>query len=214
MKKIVPVILSVLMSFILILSGCKSTEDYPIVQRDMSEFTLSQLWETVLDTTGIQSNTAELTSFWMLAENGMLRMLYLHFYGINDRMEAKSYFANMNGRGELTWYCSERNTSMSNVTTIDPDSVFGEIDNTGIIGESSLSASTFELRVNFTGGDVGYRDEYLDVYKLEDGNLSGIERITFHTSKMWCTISFLIDGNPQIWLLNEDVNRADILEYK
>ena len=129
-------------------------------------------------------------------------------------MRAKSYFANMNGRGELTWYCSDRNTSTWNLATVNPQMVFGEIDDTGIIEESSPSASTFYLYIDFLGGDVGYRDEYSDVYQLEDGKLRGIERITFHTSKMWCTLSFFIDGNPQIWLLSEDVNRADIIEYK
>jgi hypothetical protein len=103
---------------------------------------------------------------------------------------------------------------MSNISTINPQGIFVEIDNTGIIGESSPSASTFYLRIDFVGGDVGYRDDYADVYQLEDGKLSGIERITFHTSKMWCVISFLIDGNSQIWLLSEDVNRADIVDYK
>ena len=192
--------------------GC--AKEFPvntIIHSDISEFSFNDFWNQVLLTTKVREESVKMFSFRLSAINGDIKSLYLNFYGEDEQGNTYSYFVNVNSLKELIWYSNEftsENIALENVTTI-----FDEMDKLGF--ENICRANeAFELWINYHGGDILYEGNDAKIFLLSEGKLNELERIEFHTNSLWMNINVFIDGVPQTWFIDNDVDLASEVTYK
>ncbi len=181
-----------------VLSGC--TKEKVSIPRELDQLSLVGMWETVSETIDVQKGGEELESLRLHANGDrQVDSLSFIFHGFNQKGRPEVYFVSMNSRGEMDWYSYE---SDSVNPTLHPLKVFGEIDKLGLAslepGDTGLS-----INVGFQSGDVGYRNQYGNIYHLEDGNLQPLDEIVFHSRYPWCTIS-VFKLSPNETVITED----------
>jgi hypothetical protein len=210
----------------------------PGFDTDMKELSLLELWEMIADSTDIQERTAELGTFHMNYNNeGKMDHLYFDFGGRNREGRPCLYFADFNHESKIDIRAYEVD---SFPVKRHPALVFEEIDKL-CLDMLKPGSEGMTVHISFTSGDVGYRNNYLDILHLENGVLVPLNEIIFHSQVPWCTISVyhLVPNDrvvtesgstiaqattaltpvppgertSQTWFLSEDVNMADTVNY-
>ncbi len=214
---------------IIFLPGC--AREKITIPQNLDELSLSSMWKNTAEATGVQEGSEELESLYLHADKeGNVNSLSFVFHGSDSKGRTKAYFVSRYTNGETNWHSYD---SQSVTVTRHPAEIFSEIDKLGL---SSLEPGEDGLlvQVDFTFGDVGYNYDYLDIYQLEDGNLRPLEEIIFHSQYPWATVSvyklfssgqdgqsYSTTAGPvphgertsQVWILGEDVNKAEIVKY-
>lgn len=183
---------------ITILPGC-AKEKVSITQ-DLDKLSLVGMWETVSATIDVQKGGEELESLKLHSNgNRQVDSLSFIFHGFNQKGRPEVYFVSMNSHGEMDWYSYE---SDSVNPTLHPLKVFEEIDRLDLASLESGDAG-LSINVGFQSGDIGYRNEYGNIYHLEGGILKPLDEIIFHSKYPWCTIS-IFKLSPNETIITED----------
>ncbi len=183
---------------ITVLSGCG--KEKVSIPRELDQLSLVGIWETVSATIDIQKGGEELESLKLHANrDGQVDSLSFIFHGFNQKGRPEVYFVSMNSRGEMDWYSYESNSVNP---TLHPLKVFEEIDKLGLALQESGDAG-LSINVGFQSGDVGYRNQYGNLFHLEGGNLKQLDEIVFHSRYPWCTIS-VFKLSPNETVITED----------
>jgi hypothetical protein len=234
------IVLAVLTS-IMFFPGCDDavTSTTPEFDPDMNELSLLELWEMVADSTDIEEPSAQMGMFDLRCDGeGNMNYLYFTFGGRNSQGKPCIHFAQFDHMNKIDILTYETD---SFAVTRHPALVFEEIDRFGL---DTLDPGSEGLKVliSFTGGDVGYSNNYLDIFHLENGKLTPLDEIIFHSEVHWCTIAIyqlvpndytiIEDGQTstkvittaqapvppgertsQKWFLSEDIELAETVTY-
>ncbi|MBN2074272.1 MAG: hypothetical protein JW762_01850 [Dehalococcoidales bacterium] len=231
-------VLLLLIATVTLFSSCDDTviTTTPEFDPDMNELSLLELWGMIADSTDIQEHTTEMSTFQMSCDaEGRLDRLSFDFGGTNNEGRPCIYFADFNYESKIDIRAYEVD---SFPVKRHPALVLEEIDKIGLdVLKPSSEAMT--IHISFTSGDVGYRNDNLDIFHLENGVLVPLDEIIFHNQASWCTISVyhlvpndsVVDENgqtttttapapvppgertSQTWFLSEDINMADTVTY-
>jgi hypothetical protein len=229
-----------LIASVVLFPGCDDAviTTTPEFNPDIKELSLLELWDMVADSTDIQEQTAELSTLHMNCDDeSRLDHLYFTFGGRNSEGRPCIYFADFNHGSKIDIRAYEVD---SFAVKRHPALIFEEIDR---IGFDSLTPGDegLTIHISFLSGDVGYRNDNLDIFHLENGTLAPLNELIFHSNVSWCTISVyqLVpndsvvteDGQAtaqattaaapiqpgertnQTWFLTEDINMADTVTY-
>jgi len=197
-KLFIPKVLIIAMLFITLLSvaltGC--TKEKVMIPQDLDGLSLVQMWEKVSAKIDVQKGGEEMESFRLHA-NGVRQVdsLSFVFHGFNQKGRPEVYFVSMNAHGEMNWYSYV--SDLVNPTR-HPLKVFEEIDKIGLASLESGDAG-LSMHVEFQSGDVGYRNQYGNIYHLEGGTLKPLDEIIFHSQYPWCTTTvFKLSPNETV----------------
>lgn len=204
--------------------GCENTEDeikkIP-VPTSLSKLSLVQVWDQLVEATNIQEQTASLQSFSLIVGNdGKARGgFFFEFCGVDDNGKLKYFHAEfLLARGELGEYSFDLDTFPASYSTLNhPLRYFEELDKVGL-GSIEPGPDHLWMMIDFQWGSFGYSHEYVDtydIYRLEDGNLIPIDKISFRTNTPVGTIQFFRgNNNAQFWFITSDIEKADTVEYQ
>jgi hypothetical protein len=188
-------LLFVALTSILMFPACKSspfTVIYAGVEPlKLSRLSLVNIWDSVVKVAGFQETQAQFFSLSLLADkNSNIFSLNFNFIVTTPDRQEIAYHVDGGGSGIIRYYSSKTNTNINSSTPREtPREIFTEIDEVGLYsvkpGDGGIS-----IRIDFMGGDVGYSHDYLDIFKISDGQLIPLKDIEFHTDQMWCVINF------------------------
>lgn len=208
--------------------ACENTDDeinkvsIPTV---LNEQTLVKLWDKVLEITDVQPQTINLNLFRLEADKTSVQSLLFQFYGIDTKGKAKLYQAELyseHSEGELVSFFWDIDTTISDaLPSNNPIRYFEELDKVGfstISTELGVEDGGFLIMLDFQSGNFGISHEYFDIYDMNDGQLTPLNKIIFYTnlSVGRLMLSKLTNGSSQkseFWFIAEDVEKATTLEY-
>ncbi len=216
--KVIAIILSVVAVLtITFLPGC--TTERVTIPQNLDELSVVKIWDTVAKVTNVQNDSGELESFRLLIdENGKIDSLTYIFHE-----DLKAYRVDIDSKGELDWNSYQNKLP----ATRHPIEVLSEIDKVRFTSLKTGEAGLL-LQADFSFNNVGYSNDYLNIYQLENGNLIPLKEIIFNGTP-YCVISVYqrtSNGlgttattaargertSTEIWFLTQDVNRAKIVE--
>lgn len=180
---------------------------------NMNELSLLELWDMIANSTDIQEQTAEMGTFHMdCNDNCSMDHLYFTFGGRNSEGRPCIYFADFNHESKIDIRSYEVD---SFPVKRHPALVFEEIDKLGL---DSLNPSDegMTIHISFMSGDVGYGNDYLNIFHLENGALMPLDEIIYHSQVPWCTISvyhLVPNDRTETWFLSEDISLAETVIY-
>lgn len=199
--------------------GCGKTEaeekiTFPTA---LSELSLVQIWEKVVEVTDVQDSTADLRSFSLQGrenEMGEISFLYFEFHGMNTEGKSQSYRIDLNGtKGELIRHSYDLDEVYMSASPNHPLEYFEELDKVGLANMETNAH--FWISIDFQWGDLGWvRDDiYTDIYRLNDGELTSLNKIIFHTDTPVGHIEVANGGARQTWFITSDIDKAATVEY-
>jgi hypothetical protein len=217
----------------------KTTGELP---QSLDELSLIQMWSAVVEVMDIQEPTAELGSFNLRAdEDGGIDSLYFDFRGRNREGAPCIYFAEMGREGKIDIRENESKNSVSLSTH--PLAIFAEIDKLELASLEPGEAGLFmqiNFQGGDVGYRHAYTDIYqlkdgqllplkqvifhTDVFWC---TISVFQNAKYEGNEPERTATVRVDSEAtaddivvpleertsQIWLLSEDINRAEIVEY-
>jgi hypothetical protein len=234
MKKIAVLGIFVLVLMASLLGGCAGSGEEIPVPTDLSELSLSQLWEATLEATDVHDLTASLYGFHLLAsEDGSLDSLHFEFSGADSKGISKMYSVIVNPKGELDWHSYDAHDVKP---AIHPIVLFNELDKVDLVDIAAGQEGLFIL--------VGFREgscRYNDIYLLKNAELMPLKEISFYSDIPWCEI-LVCKRNPpenittndsesvaepeevtipespedrqcQVWFLSQDLDKAISVKY-
>jgi hypothetical protein len=233
-------IVLVFLASVMVLPGCDDTviTTTPKINPSITELSLLELWDIIVESTDIQESSAQMDMFDLRCDDeGKMDYLYYTFGGRNNEGRPCIYFAQFDHENridiltyEVDYFAIKRH----------PVKVFEEIDKFGLDsikpGDEGMT-----VHISFMSGDVGYGNDYLNIFHLENGRLTPLDEIIFHSRVSWCTISvyhlvpndIVVAENgstvaqattavapvppgertSQTWFLSEDINLAETVQY-
>jgi hypothetical protein len=201
----------------------------------LDELSLTTAFNEVVEKTNVNKDTVEFRKLRLHTDkNGAIDSFSFSFYAISKTGKETVpvlFNVQMNENGELEWESYGLNNNDSYYhnppLSLNDLKVLTEIDKLGLSsivpGDNGLV-----VQVDFQHGDIGYSRPQSELYCLQDGELTPLDKVVFHSDDYWITISVFEnlagktgdtfqtgDGaTSQIWFLAEDLNRAGIVEYK
>jgi len=193
------------------------------ISLDVQELTLTQLWGTIVEEIGIREETAQFNSF-TLDTNGrgeIQRVLFL-LWGMSTANQSTSYFVEINNREHQKLLTENSDVSDSSINSSHPGEYFDEIDKVGL---PNIQSDTDGIRISINdmvpGGDYRSSEEVNLLFRLEDGNLVRLQRVKFRDEPYIFGVKVdkkARDGEPfyplEIWFLEQDLTKAEIVEYQ
>jgi hypothetical protein len=207
-----------------LLPACSESSDVIHVDANVKKASLTEIWESVEDKTGVQNSSANLAELiiW-LSEEGTVELLHYMFYGKDAHGKDRMYFVNSEHDGDVTCYSAD---GVGVLTETDPLGVFEELD--GVPRTTVLSGeASAHIGMDFTWGGVKYGgstsfDGYhlADLYRLESGELLPLKEVVFHTTTPWgvLRVSRYADqatspDSVEYWFLTSELGKAELVEY-
>jgi hypothetical protein len=215
------------------LPGC--VDSSVAIPNKLNELSLTAAFNEVVEKTNVYEDAVEFKTLRLHTNgSGVIDSFSFSFYAISKtgKETVPVLFAvQMNENGELEWesYGLNNNDSYYHNPTLSLKDlkVLTEIDKLGL---SSIAPGDngSVVQIDLQQGDIGYSRPQSGLYCLQDGKLTPLDKVVFHSNDYWITISVFEnlagkagetfqtgDGETsQIWFLAEDLNKAEIVEYK
>jgi hypothetical protein len=228
-SKLKVIILCFMAIFIIVsLPGCAPKVTVPV---ELSGFSLVNVWNLMEKAAGVQHGGEHLIALHLYAgADGTVSSMDYSFFGWDSKGTSKTYFVDMNPRGQIKWYSNVTKDVFYQTQALP---VFTEIDKLGL-SSIPLGTAGMEMNIEFQGGDVTYSAEHVKISELNDGTLQPLKQVDFRTETMWCTISvssMFRDNNDsgsvtrasstnanghftaQIWFSSGELAKAENVEY-
>ncbi len=186
MRRLAVVLSLVIMSVILLISGCTK----PVyVTMNHGQPSLVELWDNTLQYTGVQNDSVSLQSFnWWMNSSGYMDILYFDFLGKDKDGHIKFYTINLNSAGEIGGYSADWDALYYSGSVLHPMRVFGELDK---LDMQSLGRGDKGLVITIdaaVGSGIFKKNENADIYVLYDGELKPLVSVDFYYSTTWAQI--------------------------
>lgn len=204
------------------LPGCgeEGTPEATIsVPTSLSELSLVQLWDKLMEGTDFRDDTISLESFSVTADNdSQLTRLSLEIYAIDEKVKIKYFRADLSlGKGEMRWYSYDTDTFPASYSTLKhPLAYFEELDNLGL-GAIEQQYGDFTLLLEVGWGEFSLNNKYVPLYYLHDGLLTPLKEVAFdNTGIGYGIVTFFEHGSGSWtarWLIVDDISKASTLEY-
>lgn len=191
--------------------GCSKTElTFPT---SLSELSLVQMWDKVLEVTDVIDQTADLQSLSLHAgETGTLELLSFQFYGMNANGKAKIYQLDVNQTGKSFWFSWDSDTDILTNSSNHPLIYFEELDKVGL-GTIDPEEDGFSIWLDFQRGSLRYSHANVNTYHLKNGALTPLKEIVFSTNMYFGTIMVSKPAVTQFWFVTSDIGKATTVEY-
>lgn len=224
------VILSLILCISIVLSGC--VDSSLAITNKLDELSLTTAFNEVVKKTNVYEDTVEFQSLRLHTDkSGLIDSFSFSFYAISKTSKETVpvlFNVQMNSKGELEWASLENDSSYNAYSYLQNGSgILEQIDKLGL---SSIvpGDNGSVVQIDLQQGRIGYSRPQSELYCLNDGELTPVNKVVFHSNDYWITISVFEnlagkagetfqtgDGETsQIWFLAEDLNKADIVEYQ
>ena len=210
------------------LPGCAPKVTVPV---ELSGFSLVNVWNLMEKAVGVQQGGEHLIALHLYAgADGTVSSMDYSFFGWDSKGTSKTYFVDMNPKGQIKWYSNVTKDVFFQTQTL---LVFTEIDKLGL-SSIPLGTAGMEMNIEFQSGSITYSADHLKIYELKDGTLQPLKQVDFRTDNMWCTVSvssMFRDNNDsgsvtrasstdanghftaQIWFSSGELAKAENVEY-
>lgn len=205
------------------------------IPMNVEELSLVDMWDEAVQITGIQEQSAYLHSFQLWTDrNGKI---YNSSFSINkapdNGIEWTHYGFRFNENGELLHIStsSSESANSNRVKTYNPRVLFAEIEKMGGLRYIQATCSSFSIKVepgNYARPEQDYWeftfDQHLQLYHLSDGDLIPLKHVKISNTQPFLPIQIdktIVMNDPdapylelpfEIWLLSEDLAKAEIVE--
>lgn len=191
------------------LSACHPAQREIQVSTDLNETSLTNLWTTIADGTGVQPRTARLTYLQIkVTSSGSLQRFNLFLNGLNEAGRNVSYLVDMQPDGDIEW---RENIVEKGDYPTQPGDLMATLDEVGL-PEVAAEKGGLTLVADPVSGDIAYRQESLDIYLLEDGRKRRIKEIVFHGDDTWTTITVCKDEGERDERITESPSSTVVTE--
>ena len=171
------------------------TSDELTLSPNIYGISLSKLWGIVTDEADFDNSTAILSQFRIMTDtDGVLESLILDFHADEGGVH-QVYHVEVNPAGTISWYSSTMNnapprgTHPLNLLTEIEQIPYRELirENTGIV-----------MQVDPEWGDLDYDARYVSLFALDNGVLTPLNKVGFHTDEPFYDISIChrMDNEP------------------
>lgn len=218
MKKLVLICSLMLVLVPTILVGCTATSG--TVPTNLREFSFTDMWNKVVNATGVNGETAYISDFTLhIGKNSSLDSLYFNFCGLDTKGHSKLYSVDIDATGGIRTEAYSAGLPDINQQTVSPSYFFDALDKANLSEMFDANTTTYILaRSHF--GDIGYGNGLPGLYLLDEGRLTPLKNIIFHSSIPWLPIEVYnmtdtVAGASigETWFLLRDLGMATDVEY-
>ncbi len=230
-RRVICVFASILLAGLLL--GCGGGGQETKLPTRLSTLSLLELWETTIETTGIQGPSANLDVFHLSADrDGAINRLDFQFHAVDGEGRRKRYSVQVSPKGRLDWHAD---AAPALEATLYPRTLFEELAHFGL-QRFEPGAGGIRVQVDFSAGDAAYTSLNNDIFVLDQGTSVPLRAIIFHSDKPWAKIQVceadreaIVSENlvivetgatalrqdPQcgVWFLARDLSKAQTVNY-
>lgn len=175
----------------------------------ISDYPFNEVWKNTLYLTGVDNSTAILDNMFIkCADDGAVELLKLYFYGQNQN-QTQWYEIKSSNSENLTF--SARNTDKI------PDGVHPIIlmEEIKKIPYDQLACKDKEITVDVysESGDLEYDSAYVKVFLINEGKLTPLKRVVFHTKEPLYIISICCRADSNISGNRSDAVKNNICNF-
>lgn len=216
-----------------LLPSCSQTNVLMKISMNVEELSLVNMWEEAVQITGIQEQSAYLHSFQLWTDrNGKLYNPSFSFNKASDNGTNWTHYGfRFNENGELlhiSTSSSESDNSNYIKLTYNPRVLFREVEKMGGLRYIQSTCSEFSIKVepgHYASPEQDYWeftfDQNMQLYHLSDGDLIPLRHVKIANDQPFLPIQIdktIADASRhpeipfEIWLLSEDLAKAEIVE--
>jgi len=169
-----------------ILSACSPAQPETQIATDLNELSLTNVWTTIAEETGVQQETAILESFQFSATgDASLERLHLVVHALNADGSNQVIFVDANRDGHLTW---RQQSAERGDYPLHPADLLAALDEVELASLATEKGG-LNMMADSIAGNITYRQAHADVYLLENGQRYPIREIVFRSESPWTTIT-------------------------
>ena len=219
MKKLALVSILMLVLIPTILAGCTPSGGGGTVPTNLREFSFTDMWNKVVNATGVNDETAHLFDFTLhIGKNGSVDALYFNF--CTDDGIGKLYNVNIDTTGGIRTQTYTGGVDALSQKTMSPRYFFDALDKADLSEMFDANTTTYILARSYSG-DIGYgSNEYADLCLLDEGRLTPLKEVIFHSNIPWVPIEIYnmtdtVAGASigETWFLPQDLVKATVIVY-
>ncbi|MBP2132382.1 hypothetical protein J2128_000303 [Methanomicrobium sp. W14] len=197
----------------------------------LSVFSTDSAWNTILNLTGTDNSSAVLDQVYIKTfSNGTIDSFNLYFYGQNGTQNKWYRIEGGCGRS-LDWDSANISDSPEGVHPLTLLNEIGRIHEIGRIPYDRLACKDkgIVISVDSQSGNMEYDSAYERIFLVDEGNLTPVKKVIFHTAEPVYVISVCCRYNsssperseilPDIensciaLFTNTDLGKAEVVEY-
>jgi hypothetical protein len=218
MKKLALVCSLMLVLIPAVLAGC--THTIGTIPTNLREFSFTDMWNKLVNATGVNEESTHLFDFTLhIGKNGSLDALYFSFHGSDTTGRNKLYNVDIDTTGGIRTEAYSAGLPDMNQQTVSPSYFFDALDKANLSEMFDANTTTYILARSYSG-DIGYGNGLPGLYLLDEGRLTPLKKIIFHSSIPWLPIEIYNMTDTVVgasigetWFLPRDMGMATDVEY-